>query len=147
MQCHQFEITGSGTAFPDPSYLVAFPGAYSPTESGLLLNIYYPAVTSYDIPGPSVWTGTDSNDASDEGQHSDVASMLINDTALSGVSTTRQAVGSASGGQPTGQGLPGPTTTGFYHSVDPDDFANSSDASRLLVSSTLSALVLLSMFL
>jgi hypothetical protein len=42
MQCHQVEITGSGTAFPDSSYLVSFPGAYSPTEPGLLLNIYWP---------------------------------------------------------------------------------------------------------
>jgi hypothetical protein len=40
--CHQFEITGSGTDFPDDKYLVAFPGAYKKDDPGLAINIHYP---------------------------------------------------------------------------------------------------------
>ncbi|KAF8750787.1 Glycoside Hydrolase Family 61 [Rhizoctonia solani] len=34
--CHQFEITGSGSALPDDADLVAFPGAYTPETPGVL---------------------------------------------------------------------------------------------------------------
>jgi hypothetical protein len=42
MQCHQFEITGTGTDLPDPETLVGFPGAYKATDPGLQINIYWP---------------------------------------------------------------------------------------------------------
>jgi len=54
LSCGQVTITGSGTGVPGP--LVAFPGAYSATDPGILFQIYYPIPTSYTIPGPPVWT-------------------------------------------------------------------------------------------
>jgi hypothetical protein len=35
---------------------VAFPGAYSATDPGILIDIYYPLPTNYTFPGPAVWT-------------------------------------------------------------------------------------------
>ncbi|CEL58652.1 putative endo-beta-1,4-glucanase D OS=Neosartorya fumigata (strain ATCC MYA-4609 / Af293 / CBS 101355 / FGSC A1100) GN=eglD PE=3 SV=1 [Rhizoctonia solani AG-1 IB] len=57
--CHQFEITGSGTALPDDADLVAFPGAYTPETPGVVYNPYN-GQTTYPIPGPKVWNGSGS---------------------------------------------------------------------------------------
>ncbi|KAF8300473.1 hypothetical protein DL93DRAFT_2188177 [Clavulina sp. PMI_390] len=58
MECAQINVVGStGTATPST---VSFPGAYSGTDPGILINIYYPTVTSYTIPGPTVFTCTTS---------------------------------------------------------------------------------------
>ncbi|PWW80139.1 Lytic polysaccharide monooxygenase [Tuber magnatum] len=49
--CVNLQITGTGSAVP--ANTVKFPGCYSPTDPGVLLNIYYPPLTSYTIPGPA----------------------------------------------------------------------------------------------
>lgn len=49
--CANLKITGTGSAVPTDT--VKFPGAYSPTDPGILINIFYPVVTSYTIPGPA----------------------------------------------------------------------------------------------
>ena len=36
--CHQIELSGSGTTMP--TNLVSFPGAYKPTDPGILFNVY-----------------------------------------------------------------------------------------------------------
>ncbi|KAF3901981.1 Endoglucanase-4 [Orbilia brochopaga] len=52
--CTNIEITGAtGENTPET---VKFPGAYSVSDPGLLINIYYPAVTNYTIPGPALYT-------------------------------------------------------------------------------------------
>jgi len=56
VHCAEITITGSGTAQPTSDYLVSIPGAYSATDSGLLLSIYQP-INNYIVPGPKVWTG------------------------------------------------------------------------------------------
>lgn len=43
--CGQVQVIGGGTGTPDP--LVAFPGAYSPTDPGILFNDYYPPVRNH----------------------------------------------------------------------------------------------------
>ncbi|KAJ6517470.1 glycoside hydrolase [Mycena vitilis] len=43
--CAQVQVTNGGTGTPGP--LVAFPGAYTGNEPGILINIYYPIPTSY----------------------------------------------------------------------------------------------------
>ncbi|KAF8601099.1 glycoside hydrolase [Ceratobasidium sp. AG-I] len=53
--CTQVNVTGSGTALPTTG-LVAFPGAYSPTDPGILYNMYG-GNPDYPIPGPAVWQG------------------------------------------------------------------------------------------
>jgi hypothetical protein len=55
LSCAQVTVTGGGNGNPSP--LVSFPGAYSPTDPGLLIDIYYPIPTSYTMPGPAVWQG------------------------------------------------------------------------------------------
>jgi len=55
LSCGQVTVTGGGSGTPSP--LVAFPGAYSATDPGILIDIYYPLPTSYTFPGPAVWTG------------------------------------------------------------------------------------------
>ncbi|RFU29943.1 lytic polysaccharide monooxygenase, partial [Scytalidium lignicola] len=55
LSCGQITVTGGGSGTPGP--LVAFPGAYSPTDPGILIDIYYPVPTNYTPPGPPVWSG------------------------------------------------------------------------------------------
>ncbi|KFX87118.1 hypothetical protein V490_08528 [Pseudogymnoascus sp. VKM F-3557] len=55
LSCGQITVTGGGSGTPGP--LVSFPGAYSATDPGILIQIYYPVPTSYTIPGPAVWSG------------------------------------------------------------------------------------------
>ncbi|CAZ84655.1 unnamed protein product [Tuber melanosporum] len=49
--CANLQINGTGSAVPTNT--VKFPGAYSPTDPGILINIHYPAVKNYTIPGPA----------------------------------------------------------------------------------------------
>ncbi|TGJ83732.1 hypothetical protein E0Z10_g5020 [Xylaria hypoxylon] len=54
ISCAQLTVTGGGSK--TPTNLVSFPGAYKPTDPGLMINIYYPVPTSYKAPGPAVFT-------------------------------------------------------------------------------------------
>ncbi|TAQ90888.1 hypothetical protein B7494_g788 [Chlorociboria aeruginascens] len=54
MECAQINISG-GTGAKSPA-TVSIPGTYSATDPGILIDIYYPAVTNYTIPGPAVFT-------------------------------------------------------------------------------------------
>ncbi|KAJ1303523.1 hypothetical protein OPQ81_011708 [Rhizoctonia solani] len=51
MSCYQINVTGGGSASPAT---VKFPGAYSPTDPGILFDLYG-GYTSYTIPGPAVY--------------------------------------------------------------------------------------------
>ncbi|EUC55333.1 endoglucanase, partial [Rhizoctonia solani AG-3 Rhs1AP] len=53
MGCAQINVTGGGSASPAT---VSFPGAYSPTDPGITINLYYPPLTNYVIPGPRPFT-------------------------------------------------------------------------------------------
>ncbi|QRW06678.1 glycoside hydrolase family 61 protein [Ceratobasidium sp. AG-Ba] len=53
MECAQINVTGGGSASPAT---VSFPGAYSGTDPGVKISIYYPPVTNYTIPGPRPFT-------------------------------------------------------------------------------------------
>ncbi|KZV85669.1 glycoside hydrolase [Exidia glandulosa HHB12029] len=55
LSCGQVNVANGGSGSPSP--LVSFPGAYKPTDPGILINIYYPVPTSYTMPGPAVWHG------------------------------------------------------------------------------------------
>ncbi|KAG9041219.1 hypothetical protein FS837_012545 [Tulasnella sp. UAMH 9824] len=52
MSCFQITVTGGGSSSPSG---VAFPGAYSLTDPGILFNLYT-SFTTYTIPGPTVYT-------------------------------------------------------------------------------------------
>ncbi|KAL0630703.1 hypothetical protein Q9L58_010447 [Maublancomyces gigas] len=49
MECAQINVTGGGSASPAT---VSFPGAYAGSDPGITINIYWPVVTKYTIPGP-----------------------------------------------------------------------------------------------
>ncbi|KIJ33766.1 lytic polysaccharide monooxygenase [Sphaerobolus stellatus SS14] len=55
ISCGQVKVVNGGNGEPGPK--VAFPGAYSGYEPGVLINIYPPYPASYEMPGPDVWTG------------------------------------------------------------------------------------------
>ncbi|KAF3931372.1 Endoglucanase-4 [Dactylellina cionopaga] len=52
--CGQLNVSGGGSTPGIPT--VEIPGAYSATDPGLLLNIYYPIPQSYTPPGPPVFS-------------------------------------------------------------------------------------------
>ncbi|KAF7984313.1 hypothetical protein HWV62_15295 [Athelia sp. TMB] len=53
MECAQINITGGGSKVPAT---VSFPGAYHSTDPGVTVDIYWPLLTNYTIPGPPVFT-------------------------------------------------------------------------------------------
>lgn len=53
-QCFNLKVTGTGTANPVG---VKATRLYKYKGPGIYLSIYYPALTSYRIPGPAVWKG------------------------------------------------------------------------------------------
>ncbi|KAF2233359.1 lytic polysaccharide monooxygenase [Viridothelium virens] len=56
LSCAQLNVQNGGSGKPTPT--VSFPGAYTPTDPGILYNLYSPwPQTTYVVPGPSVWTG------------------------------------------------------------------------------------------
>lgn len=54
MECGQINVTG-GSGSRSPS-TVSLPGAYRANDPGITINIYYPPITSYTIPGPRPFT-------------------------------------------------------------------------------------------
>ncbi|RKU48715.1 hypothetical protein DL546_009650 [Coniochaeta pulveracea] len=54
ISCGQISLSGGGNTAGSPT--VAFPGAYSASDPGILININYPVPTSYTNPGPKVFT-------------------------------------------------------------------------------------------
>jgi hypothetical protein len=55
ISCAQISVSG-GTGTYSPKNLVSFPGAYSATDPGIMINIYYPVPTRYTPPGPAAET-------------------------------------------------------------------------------------------
>lgn len=53
--CGQVSVSGGGNGNPGPK--VAFPGAYSGTDPGILIDLNGSPPDEYIFPGPSVWEG------------------------------------------------------------------------------------------
>lgn len=51
VSCAQLKITGGGSSIPTG---ISFPGGYPANHPGININIYYPILTSYAMPGPAV---------------------------------------------------------------------------------------------
>ncbi|CAK5262488.1 unnamed protein product [Mycena citricolor] len=52
--CSQLKVGGSGTGAPTSSELVKFPGAYSATDPGILVDVYTNTGAPYSFPGPPI---------------------------------------------------------------------------------------------
>ncbi|KAI1812778.1 carbohydrate-binding module family 1 protein [Poronia punctata] len=97
MTCYQLTVDGSGSATPEG---VKFPGAYSASDPGILVNIHA-ALETYEAPGPTVYSGgTTKSAGSDCG--------ACESTCAVGTSPTS----SAAGGSGDSEATPTPTTTG-----------------------------------
>lgn len=125
MECAQINVTGgSGTGTPST---VSLPGAYSPTDPGILIGIYYPVVTSYTIPGPrpfvcgGVQPTTSAAATTTAIRTTTLITTTRTSTAVVVTTTTRTTTaattsstgttaGAALYGQCGGQGWTGPTT-------------------------------------
>lgn len=55
--CAQLNVVNGGSGNPGPT--VSFPGAYSATDPGIMINIYSlpSGYSGYKAPGPAVWSG------------------------------------------------------------------------------------------
>ncbi|KAL1871145.1 hypothetical protein Daus18300_004890 [Diaporthe australafricana] len=113
--CAQLTVTGSGAGTPAPT--VKIPGVYDGTEDGIVINLYYPAPTSYDAPGPVTWPNACiDHTANFEGQTSDGDCTNDDGAGASAGSATATGSGSSATGAatPTGaaQSSARPTATG-----------------------------------
>ncbi|KAJ2933534.1 hypothetical protein H1R20_g3547, partial [Candolleomyces eurysporus] len=62
IECAQLKVVGGRGKLPSDEYLVSFPGAYKASDPGLNVDLYSPeapTITTYELPGPAVWTGED----------------------------------------------------------------------------------------
>ncbi|KAJ7624822.1 glycosyl hydrolase family 61-domain-containing protein [Roridomyces roridus] len=116
--CAQVDVTGGGSGTPGP--LVAFPGAYTGNEPGILINIYYPIPTTYVQPGPAVWTGSGSSTGSTTAVSPPVTTTAKSSSTSAPITTvksttttappTSTGTGAAQYAQCGGSGFSGPTT-------------------------------------
>ncbi|KAF8670357.1 glycoside hydrolase family 61 protein [Rhizoctonia solani] len=105
MSCYQINVTGGGSASPAT---VKFPGAYSPTDPGILFDLYG-GYTSYTIPGPAVYTAGGSSGG---GGSPVTTTRPATTTAATSAAPTTTATGPLipKYGQCGGQGWTGGTT-------------------------------------
>lgn len=120
--CAQVTVTGGGNGVPGP--LVAFPGAYTGNEPGILIDIYSPYPDgAYISPGPPVWPGGQSVTTTSVGtpkttstSKASTSTTTAKTTTTSKASSTSSATtstatgGAALYGQCGGTGWTGPTT-------------------------------------
>ncbi|KAF2871053.1 glycoside hydrolase [Massariosphaeria phaeospora] len=59
LACSQIKITGGGGGSGSPGPLVSLPGAYKSSDPGILVNLgtIQSAPSTYQPPGPAVWSG------------------------------------------------------------------------------------------
>lgn len=63
--CVQLTVSGGSSKANFPSSTVDFPGAYSATDPGILINVYNPTTEAYPFPGPSLAFTSDSTSSND----------------------------------------------------------------------------------
>jgi cellulase len=97
--CVQVEVTGSGSAVPDQNF--NFNTGYTYADPGIVFNLYG-SFSSYQIPGPEVWTASGSGSGSSSAAPSPTASSTS--TSDAATPTSEVAV-------PTTTAVEVPTTT------------------------------------
>lgn len=112
--CAQLTVTGSGAGSPSPT--VKIPGVYDGTEDGIVINLYYPAPTSYDAAGPVTWPNSCiDHTANYAGQASDGD---CNNDDGAGASPGSGASPSSGPGAPAATGAPTPTGAAAVQPTD-----------------------------
>ncbi|KAI1263727.1 glycosyl hydrolase family 61-domain-containing protein [Xylariaceae sp. FL1019] len=77
--CVQIEITGSGSDVPDTDF--DFNTGYTEADPGIVFNLYA-SYSSYDIPGPAVWTASGSSSDSSSSSSAVVAATTTSAAAV-----------------------------------------------------------------
>ncbi|KAJ4315184.1 hypothetical protein N0V84_008518, partial [Fusarium piperis] len=94
--CVQVEVTGSGSAVPDEGF--DFNTGYKYSDKGIHFNLYG-SYTTYEIPGPAVWSGASSGSGSGSGSSpSAPAATAPAATTAAPVATAPAATQPAAGG-------------------------------------------------
>ncbi|KAI1073526.1 glycosyl hydrolase family 61-domain-containing protein [Whalleya microplaca] len=83
MTCYQISVTGGGAASPAG---VSFPGAYSATDPGILINIYND-FGEYQIPGPDVYAAGTSGNTTTNFERTSATSAGTSSAAATAVTT------------------------------------------------------------
>ncbi|KAF8859540.1 hypothetical protein BDZ45DRAFT_742354 [Acephala macrosclerotiorum] len=86
-QCVNLEITGTGTATPSGTLGTAL---YSETDAGILVNIYQ-SLSTYEIPGPTLYSGAVSMSETQQPSATAAASGIIDSGSAVVASTTAAA--------------------------------------------------------
>ncbi|KAM6533238.1 hypothetical protein FALCPG4_006249 [Fusarium falciforme] len=93
--CVQVEVTGSGSAVPDEAF--DFNTGYKYTDKGIHFNLYGGSST-YEIPGPAVWSGSSSGSGSGSGSSSGSSPSAPAATTAAPVASAPAATQPAAGG-------------------------------------------------
>lgn len=139
--CAQLSVAGSGTSTPTDT--VSIPGVYDGTEPGILINIYYPAPTSYTDPGPATYPNScedhtpnfvdqtsDGDCTGSTGSSSSGSASPTGSGSGSSASASATATGSAAGATSTGSAsVSNNAQTGSSSSYDSSSSSSDSESS------------------
>jgi len=107
--CAQVAVTGGPSGSLDTTNAVKFPGAYSPNDPGILVDVYTPSDNTYQFPGPALYTGASSASNSSAGG---------DNTVTAGTTPTVTTPAAATSLTPTNTQLPATITPAATSSAD-----------------------------
>ncbi|KAI8686071.1 hypothetical protein NCS55_00281600 [Fusarium keratoplasticum] len=110
--CVQVEVTGSGSAVPDEAF--DFNTGYKYTDKGIHFNLYGGSST-YEIPGPAVWSGTSSGSGSGSGSGSSPSAPAA--TTAAPVASAPAATQPAAGGNDDSSATQAPAPVPTFSTV------------------------------
>ncbi|KAG8892047.1 hypothetical protein FRC01_014377, partial [Tulasnella sp. 417] len=109
--CIQLTVSGGSSKANFPSSTVDFPGAYSATDPGILINVYNPTTEAYQFPGPSLSFTSDSGSSNDNTNSNDNGDNNNGGTSDSPSATKTSTLTSATAAKTT-SATPAPTDAG-----------------------------------
>ncbi|KAF7345557.1 hypothetical protein MVEN_01574400 [Mycena venus] len=109
--CAQLTVTGSGTATASADEMVSLPGAYKPTDAGILINVY-DMTGAYKFPGPAVASFVKGGSSSGSGSGNPPASPPASEPSSTKAGSAPSKTGSTSAPTSTSSGSGSPSGSG-----------------------------------
>ncbi|RTE82833.1 hypothetical protein BHE90_002602 [Fusarium euwallaceae] len=137
--CVQVEVTGSGSAVPDEGF--DFNTGYKYSDAGIHFNLYG-SYSSYEIPGPAVWSGSSTGSGSGSGSSgsspsaSAPAASAPAATSAAPVATAPAATQPAAGGSDDSQATQAPAPVATLSTVVRPESPSATQAEPAPVSTT-----------
>ncbi|RSM11847.1 hypothetical protein CEP52_002769 [Fusarium oligoseptatum] len=135
--CVQVEVTGSGSAVPDEGF--DFNTGYKYSDAGIHFNLYG-SYSSYEIPGPAVWSGSSTGSGSSSGSSgsspSAPAAPAPAATSAAPVATAPAATQPAAGGSDDSQATQAPAPVATLSTVVRPESPSATQAEPAPVSTT-----------